>query len=515
MATLAIVGAGFCGTMVATHVLRGAPHGIDRILLVERNGRDVGGVAYGTSSTSHTLNVPAGRMSAFEDDPDDFLRFVRARDPALTGGAFVPRRLYGEYLAHTLEAARRDSPVRLIRVAGEAVAAVEHADRVTLELRDGRVLDAEQVVLAVGNYPPSDPPAIDEWLSRSIRYATRPLGGGRARDRAGRAGAPAGDGAHDVRRRARASRCRSARRDRRDLAARAPAPAAPCLADAAAAPRSAVGDGHVGADRGRPAPRPARRGAARGRSRDRLAGGRHVDPSRHPGALATPRRRGTTPLPPPSAAVLGDAPASRLSRDRLRGRSDGRRGRVAAAPRSRRRLRADGDRRPGELRDAGWRRATRGRQGDQLHRAEHRSHRGARPARRQSARSTARSGRMRSASGSTPTTRGGSSMSRGTRASASASRGRCARAGSGSTRPCPSCGSRRGGSPRDSGAERRGPTEGRTPGRRFPLRSRHGERRLQLCVCVLRLSALAGGLASRPAPASRHPGGRPLRKAPQ
>ena len=162
MATLAIVGAGFCGTMVATHVLRGAPHGIDRILLVERNGRDVGGVAYGTSSTSHTLNVPAGRMSAFEDEPDDFLRFVRARDPALTGGAFVPRRLYGEYLAHTLEAARRDSPVKLIRVAGEAVAAVERADRVTLGLGDGRVLDAEQVVLAVGNYPPSDPPAIDE-----------------------------------------------------------------------------------------------------------------------------------------------------------------------------------------------------------------------------------------------------------------------------------------------------------------------------------------------------------------
>ena len=174
MATLAIVGAGFCGTMVATHVLRGAPHGIDRILLVERNGRDVGGVAYGTSSTSHTLNVPAGRMSAFEDEPDDFLRFVRARDPALTGGAFVPRRLYGEYLAHTLEAARRDSPVKLIRVAGEAVAAVEHADRVTLGLGDGRVLDAEQVVLAVGNYPPSDPPAIDGWLSRSIRYGRDP-----------------------------------------------------------------------------------------------------------------------------------------------------------------------------------------------------------------------------------------------------------------------------------------------------------------------------------------------------
>lgn len=174
MGTLGIVGAGFCGTMVATHVLRAAPPAIDRIVLVERNGRDIGGVAYGTSSTSHTLNVPAGRMSAFEDDPDDFLRFVRAIDPALTGGAFVPRRLYGEYLARTMEEARRESPVRLIRVAGEAIAAVEHDEGVTLELRDGRVLPAEQAVLAVGNYAPSDPPATDGRLYRSIRYARDP-----------------------------------------------------------------------------------------------------------------------------------------------------------------------------------------------------------------------------------------------------------------------------------------------------------------------------------------------------
>ena len=45
-------------------------------------------------------------MSAFEDDPDDFLRFVRASDPSLTGGSFVPRRTYGEYLAARLDEAR-------------------------------------------------------------------------------------------------------------------------------------------------------------------------------------------------------------------------------------------------------------------------------------------------------------------------------------------------------------------------------------------------------------------------
>jgi len=174
MGTLAIVGAGFCGTMVATHVLRAAPATLHELYLVERNGREVGGVAYGTPSTSHTLNVPAGRMSAFEDDPDDFLRFVRAGDPALTGGSFVPRRLYGDYLARTLAEAQRRSTLRLTRVAGEAVAASEHSVGVTFELADGRLVEAERAVLAVGNYPPSDPPATDERLYRSVRYARDP-----------------------------------------------------------------------------------------------------------------------------------------------------------------------------------------------------------------------------------------------------------------------------------------------------------------------------------------------------
>ena len=105
--TIAIVGAGFCGTTVAVNLLRASPASVGRILLVERVERQIGGVAYSTTSGSHTLNVPAGRMSAFEDDPDDFLRFVRASDPSLTGGSFVPRRSYGEYLAARLDDARR------------------------------------------------------------------------------------------------------------------------------------------------------------------------------------------------------------------------------------------------------------------------------------------------------------------------------------------------------------------------------------------------------------------------
>jgi len=172
--TIAIVGAGFCGTTVAVNLLRASPASVGRILLVERVERQIGGVAYSTTSGSHTLNVPAGRMSAFEDDPDDFLRFVRASDPSLTGGSFVPRRTYGEYLAARLDEARRACDLPLVRVAGEVVAIAEATGAARLTLADGRVLDVDAVVLAIGNFPPADPRVEGDEIYASLRYARDP-----------------------------------------------------------------------------------------------------------------------------------------------------------------------------------------------------------------------------------------------------------------------------------------------------------------------------------------------------
>ena len=175
--SIAIVGAGFSGTTLAVHLLRAAPAAVERLYLVERAEGRVGGVAYRTQSASHTLNVPAGRMSAFEDDPDDFLRFVRRREPALTGGSFVPRREYGEYLADTLDDARRSSTLPLLRVAGEVVSVEETGAGLALGFADGRLLAVDSAVLAIGNYPPSDPPVGDGSVFRSVRYARDPWAG--------------------------------------------------------------------------------------------------------------------------------------------------------------------------------------------------------------------------------------------------------------------------------------------------------------------------------------------------
>jgi uncharacterized NAD(P)/FAD-binding protein YdhS len=163
--TLAIIGAGFSGTMVAVHLLRlGSQGEPTSIVLIERTGRFTAGVAYGTTCSSHLLNVPAGRMSAFEGDADHFLRWARSRDPKISGGTFVPRRLYGQYLADVLDEAESSAhpAVRLMRVPGEARAITSTADRrLTIDLGGGGLIRADRVVLAIGNFPPADPPIDD------------------------------------------------------------------------------------------------------------------------------------------------------------------------------------------------------------------------------------------------------------------------------------------------------------------------------------------------------------------
>ena len=177
--TIAIIGAGFTGTMVAARLLHAATSAALRLVIVNRSGRVARGVAYGTRSSRHVLNVPAGRMSAFSEDEDDFLRFVQARDRSATGGSFVSRQLYGEYLEHILMSAqaRASRGTVLEQVADEVVAIRPHASSssgASMQLACGDKLSVDRVVLALGNYPPSDPSLPDRSLFASPRYVRDP-----------------------------------------------------------------------------------------------------------------------------------------------------------------------------------------------------------------------------------------------------------------------------------------------------------------------------------------------------
>jgi uncharacterized NAD(P)/FAD-binding protein YdhS len=93
--SIAIIGGGFSGTLLAVHLLRRAPSGV-RISLIERSTRFATGLAYGTQHAGHLLNVPAGRMGAFHDKPDDFLSWLQVpqdagiRERNVSADAFLP-----------------------------------------------------------------------------------------------------------------------------------------------------------------------------------------------------------------------------------------------------------------------------------------------------------------------------------------------------------------------------------------------------------------------------------------
>ncbi len=173
--SIAVIGAGFSGTILVAHLLRSS-QGPLRIHLINRSGRLARGVAYGTRSSRHVLNVPAGRMSAFAEDESDFLRFAQQRDPSITGGSFVPRRLYGDYLEHILLSAQSGSArgTVLSHLADEAVAIDVDGDRPRIRLVHGNPLAVDHVVLASGNYAPSAPRLADNAFRNDPRFVGDP-----------------------------------------------------------------------------------------------------------------------------------------------------------------------------------------------------------------------------------------------------------------------------------------------------------------------------------------------------
>ncbi|RKH46559.1 hydroxyacylglutathione hydrolase [Corallococcus sicarius] len=170
-----IIGAGASGTLLAACLLRGARSPL-RVTLVERGARVGRGVAYSTTSARHLLNVPAGRMSAWVEDPEHFLRWLRATAPDTLPSAFAERRRYGQYLEAVLkEAAERAAPgVQLQTLHDDVTAAVDTADGVKLSLASGGSLEARGVVLALGNALPADLRVPDGGLYASPRYHRSP-----------------------------------------------------------------------------------------------------------------------------------------------------------------------------------------------------------------------------------------------------------------------------------------------------------------------------------------------------
>ncbi|MCF3934013.1 FAD/NAD(P)-binding protein [Acuticoccus sp. M5D2P5] len=151
-----VVGGGASGPILAAHLLR-LDHNM-RVTLVEKR-TEIGGVAYTTPDTAHTLNTRSGNMSAFEAEPDHFCRWLAGRkddDGGSDPSAFVPRAVYGAYLRDLLRPyERRSGDGRLTLLRGECVDLHMSDKGAVGELADGRSIRADAVVLATGYAEPA------------------------------------------------------------------------------------------------------------------------------------------------------------------------------------------------------------------------------------------------------------------------------------------------------------------------------------------------------------------------
>lgn len=160
--TVAIIGGGFCGTMVAVHLLSQATQ--LEIILINAGSPLCKGLAYSSYSHKHLLNVRAKNMSAFPDRPTHFIDWLKRHenyhviDRSLVPDMFLPRNIYGHYMKDIFEDAIRKKP--------ETVSInFVHDEAIDLELNEGRAniffsvsppITADKVILATGNHLPGN-----------------------------------------------------------------------------------------------------------------------------------------------------------------------------------------------------------------------------------------------------------------------------------------------------------------------------------------------------------------------
>ncbi|WP_243049942.1 FAD/NAD(P)-binding protein [Dyella sp. RRB7] len=175
---VAIIGGGAAAAALLSELLERQPAQPLHLDWYTGGGTPARGVAYGTRSDRHLLNVRAASMSMFAARPRGFLDFAQRGDHTIAGTDFLPRRLYGDYLeAEVARALERASDaghdVRVLPFAVEAV--VPERDGVTV-VHGEENTRVDAAVLALGSLPPQPLGGVSEAALASGRYVTEPWG---------------------------------------------------------------------------------------------------------------------------------------------------------------------------------------------------------------------------------------------------------------------------------------------------------------------------------------------------
>lgn len=168
--TLVLCGDGASAVLLVCALARQAGLGLS-IVIIGRNAQAGRGIAYSTENPNHLLNVPAARMSADVNRPDQFVKWLAAREIVIGEWAqsFVSRSLYGAYLSELLETTLKANPDLEVRFIRGEVKSLMKKHLGWIVAHDGGAVNADLVALATGNdLPPPIAPHHSPKLRKHI-----------------------------------------------------------------------------------------------------------------------------------------------------------------------------------------------------------------------------------------------------------------------------------------------------------------------------------------------------------
>ena len=184
MKKVAIIGFGFCGIMVFGNILKkiSAQKSQNKIkfIIFEKDGEEALGAGFSNFNDNYILNVPAKRMSPFQDSPDDFVNFLKENYPEIYSkngpDGYISRNIYGQFLKKL----RND----FFKIANDLKIDCELIHKAVTNIDEGfkihtesLIFDADEVVLSSSfvqsklNYCLNDEKLISPlWSKNSINF---------------------------------------------------------------------------------------------------------------------------------------------------------------------------------------------------------------------------------------------------------------------------------------------------------------------------------------------------------
>jgi uncharacterized NAD(P)/FAD-binding protein YdhS len=175
MKDITIIGAGLSGSLLIMNLLRRTCEDAVHIRLIDKRSAHDLGPAYSTNE-NYLLNVPAGMMGAFSQDPEHFLKWTQSKGITANKGDYLPRKLYREYIQAMVEQAwhEMEENKTLERIRGEVTELTITGKQARLFVRNYGDFLTDKVVLALGNSLPKNPQTKNRAFISDKRYSRNP-----------------------------------------------------------------------------------------------------------------------------------------------------------------------------------------------------------------------------------------------------------------------------------------------------------------------------------------------------